>query len=74
MKDNMLKEKNMEKESSFLQMAHNMKENLTITIFMEMACIFGQIRENMKVNGKETKCTVKVSQPGLMAAAIMESK
>jgi hypothetical protein len=38
---------------------------------MEKECILGQIIENMKVNGKQIKCTVKGHSHGLMAENIL---
>ena len=36
--------------------------------------MYGQIRENMKANGKEIKCMEKVLLCGLIIEVIMESK
>lgn len=38
---------------------------------MEKECILGQIIENMKVNGKQIKCTVKEHSHGLMGENIL---
>jgi hypothetical protein len=38
---------------------------------MEKECILGQIIENMKVNGKQIKCTVKELSHGLMGENIL---
>jgi len=38
---------------------------------MEKECIHGQIIENMKVNGKQIKCTVKEHLHGLMGENIL---
>jgi len=41
-------------------MAHFMKEILIIMIYMGEEFMYGLIKENMKVNGREIKCMVKV--------------
>jgi len=38
---------------------------------MEKECTHGQIIENMKVNGKQIKCTVKEHLRGLMGENIL---
>ena len=40
---------------------------------MEKECILGPITENMKENGKLTKCTEKAHSLGLMAENILEN-
>jgi len=46
---------------------------LIIMIFMGMECMFGLITENIKENGKETKCMEKEPQHGLMEEVMRES-
>ncbi len=73
MKDNMRKGKNMEKENLYLQMGQCMRDSSIIMTFMVMECTFGLITENIKENGKETKCMEKELQLGQMVEVTRES-
>lgn len=50
-----------------------MKDNLIIMISMVMEYMCGQIIVNIKENGKEIKCMVKVQQHGQMEEVMKES-
>jgi hypothetical protein len=50
-----------------------MKDNLIIMIYMVMEYMYGQIIVNIKENGKEIKCMVKVQQHGQMEEVMRES-
>jgi hypothetical protein len=57
----------MERENSDGPMVQPTMDSSQTTIFKEKVCIFGLMDESMKVNGKITKCMVKVYYNGLMA-------
>jgi hypothetical protein len=59
----------MERENSDGLMVQLTMDSSQTTIFKEKVCIFGLMETNMKVNGKITKCMVKVYFNGLMAVS-----
>lgn len=64
------KVRSMEKGCSNGQMEQLIMESLETTILRVMEFMFGQIKEDMKVNGETTKWKGTVSSHGLMAGPI----
>ncbi len=62
----------MEGESSSGRTDPPTRDNSWTIISMGMVSMFGLMREDMKVSGKQTKCTALVCLPGQMAGSMTE--
>lgn len=65
-KDNISKDRNMEKENFCGQTDRAFKDNFKIIIYMVLEHIYGQTVENMLANGLIIKCKGRVRSFGLM--------
>jgi len=73
MRENISMERSMEREPSTLQMDRFIQVISSIMTFRDPELMFGLMRENMKVNGREIKCMARERPPGLMEGSMKDN-